>query len=1058
MQPRHVPSLLAIAGELRRSGAYTDAVPFYRRALEVEANHPEARMGLALATIGSGDAQGFADIATLIANGSARVVPWDELARLGAASPPSPSRSLLLERIEALPDGTAPAPMLALAVEDAVERGRGEHARALIDRVGSSSEPVDDPEALRRLALAASGSASQRAWAERYATRCVQLFTQALPVQWPRRTAGNAIRVAYLIAPGRPLQIAGQSIDPSAYFEYVLAAHTRDQSVIVAFIVDDTRPDASSVRALRDVPVASIGNAPDATLARALGEGDYDVLIDLAGMAAGTGALLAARGARSTWTVAGLRDPNVAPLITHTLPAPESGEISALSLHRETVEAALATLCASAPWYRDRTTLAPDAMAALWRKTVAAHQAGNAEAALAGYDAVLAEQPPFAPALYLSGVLLRQRGAVDAAHRRLAEAIQAAPAYSEARAALANLRRERGDADGAALLCREGLAMSERDVVLWRALGLCELARHDAAAARDAFVRALELVPTDGDTHYNHGVALQTLHQREEALGAYQRALAFSPDLLAADFNIGVILQEQKRTDLAVAVFEKVLSRDPVHVMAYKALADTLLTARRVDDWLQVFARFEAACPKALALVAQALEAYQYRGDFAALDRYLDRLRQDNFTPQSETDLADCLEQILFLMLYFDLEPSVHFGLYRAYDAVAGRVYGAPLSRPPVRRPGRPRIGYLSGDLCNHVMGKMMWEAIRHHDRDRFQIFCYSSGGASDEVTEQFRRFADRFESIADLSERVAAERIAGDDLDLLIDLSTHTKNARPGVLALKPARVQITHIASAGALGLRAVDFKLTDAYCDPPENQAYLLETLLPVDGCVYPYRHVAPAASHPFHREQLQIRTDRIVIGAFVNPQKLSQRCLSLWREVLEKLPDALFAISPLSREAGAVYMRLFTAANIPVGRVIVLPQGRDDAEGQARYSVLDFALDPLPYGGVNSTLEAIDMGVPVVTLRGRKHGERTSASILTNLGATQTIADSGSAYVDIAVRLATDPTFAGEVKAAIRTGIASSPLTDMRAHTRSLERAYVKALQQRYPEALAASGDG
>jgi predicted O-linked N-acetylglucosamine transferase (SPINDLY family) len=1013
-------------------------------------------MGLALATIGSGDAQGFADIATLIANGSARVVPWDELARLGAASPPSPSRSLLLERIEVLPDGTAPAPMLALAVEDALERGRGEHARALIDRVGSTSEPVDDPEVLRRLALAASGSALQPAWAERYATRCVQLFTQALPVQWPRRTAGNAIRVAYLIAPGRPLHIAGQSIDPSAYFEYVIAAHTRDQFVIVAFIVDDTRPDASSVRALRDMPVAAIGNAPDAALARALGEGDYDVLIDLAGMAASTGALLAARGARSTWTVAALRDANVAPLITHRLPAPESGEVNALVLHREAVEAALATFCASAPWYRDRTTLAPDAMAALWRKAVAAHQAGTAEeAALAGYDDVLAEQPAFAPALYLSGVLLRQRGAVDAAHRRLAEAIEAAPAYSEARAALASLRRERGDADGAALLCREGLAMGERDVVLWRALGLCELARHDAAAAREAFVRALELAPTDGDTHFNHGVALQTLHRRDEALGAYQRALAFAPDLLAADFNIGVILQEQRRTDLAIGVFEKVLSRDPGHALAYKALGDTLLAARRIDDWLRVFARFEAACPKALALVAQALEAYQYRGDFAALDRYLDRLRRDDFTPQNETDLADCLEQILFLMLYFDLEPSDHLGLYRAYDAVAARVYGAPLPRPPARRAGRLRIGYLSGDLCNHVMGKMMWEAIRHHDRDRFEIFCYSSSGASDEVTEQFRRFADSFESVADLSERAAAERIAGDDLDLLIDLSTHTKNARPGILALKPARVQITHIASAGALGLSAVDFKLTDAYCDPPENQAYLIETLLPMDGCVYPYRHVAPAASHPFDREQMQISVDRIVIGAFVNPQKLSQRCLSLWREVLEKLPDALFAISPLSRETSAVYMRLFTAANIPVGRVLVLPQGRDDAEGQARYSVLDFVLDPLPYGGVNSTLEAIDMGVPVVTLRGRKHGERTTASILTNLGVNRTIADSGSAYVDIAVRLATDATFAAEVRAAIRTGIASSPLTDMRAHTRSLERAYFQALQQCCPEALAAA---
>jgi len=151
-------------------------------------------------------------------------------------------------------------------------------------------------------------------------------------------------------------------------------------------------------------------------------------------------------------------------------------------------------------------------------------------------------------------------------------------------------------------------------------------------------------------------------------------------------------------------------------------------------------------------------------------------------------------------------------------------------------------------------------------------------------------------------------------------------------------------------------------------------------------------------------------------------------------------------------------LLSAANIPLQRVIVLPQGRNDEENQARYNVIDFTLDPLPYGGVNGTLEALDMGVPVVTLCGKKHGERTSYSILENLGVRETVAASGSEYVDIAVRLATDATFASEVRAAIRAGLASSPLTDMRTHTRNLERAYVTALQLRYPEALAASNDG
>jgi predicted O-linked N-acetylglucosamine transferase (SPINDLY family) len=108
--------------------------------------------------------------------------------------------------------------------------------------------------------------------------------------------------------------------------------------------------------------------------------------------------------------------------------------------------------------------------------------------------------------------------------------------------------------------------------------------------------------------------------------------------------------------------------------------------------------------------------------------------------------------------------------------------------------------------------------------------------------------------------------------------------------------------------------------------------------------------------------------------------------------------------------------------------------------------------MPYGGANGTLEALGMGVPVVTLVGAKHGERCGYSMLANLGAMQTVAASGSQYVEIAVRLATDPAFTAEVRAAIRAGLDASPLTDMVAHTRSLERAYVRALETRYPAAL------
>jgi len=150
-----------------------------------------------------------------------------------------------------------------------------------------------------------------------------------------------------------------------------------------------------------------------------------------------------------------------------------------------------------------------------------------------------------------------------------------------------------------------------------------------------------------------------------------------------------------------------------------------------------------------------------------------------------------------------------------------------------------------------------------------------------------------------------------------------------------------------------------------------------------------------------------------------------------------------------------VQMASAAGITADRLVFLPQGRDENENQARYTVVDFVLDTLPYGGVNGTMEALAMGVPVVTLVGKRHGERSTYSILANLGVLDTVAHGGREYVDIAVRLATDDTFMGRVRNAIRANLGQSALTDMVSHTRHLEAAYLRALAERAPEALAAA---
>src|SRR5437868_1900477 len=187
--------------------------------------------------------------------------------------------------------------------------------------------------------------------------------------------------------------------------------------------------------------------------------------------------------------------------------------------------------------------------------------------------------------------------------------------------------------------------------------------------------------------------------------------------------------------------------------IAYKNLSESLIAARRYEEWLANFREFERRCPDTLPLAVYALQAGQFLGDFALVDRYLDGLRKEAFVAANDAELVDCLEELLYLLLFFDFEPVDLLSLYRTYDAAAQHVYGKPM---PLRvRPATApiRVGYLSGDLRDHVMGKMMLPVLEQHDRDRYQTYCYSLSDSEDDVTARFRSVASSYVSLAGLSE-----------------------------------------------------------------------------------------------------------------------------------------------------------------------------------------------------------------------------------------------------------------------------------------------------------------
>jgi predicted O-linked N-acetylglucosamine transferase (SPINDLY family) len=1034
--PQHVASRLALAEASLATGDAAGAKLAAVQALALAPNDARARTFLLIADAALADAGAGADwraIASAVkdkpailgAPARARLIA-QALDRTGGA----PGREALVETLVSMLDRVPLELLGSLADALAVQTPAVDSAVAGVFAEATRRDVTPrSAESWRRLALAAERAgdvAAKQEFAARYAHDCAFIHAPTMPVLWPRRTAGDALRVAVLIGPRADERTRA-----------ALSALARPD-IEVTLVVLAPQDDAVALTAtLPFVPKAlvGLGAQPDPATARMLPVRDPDLLLDVAGLAADAGPWVAQRAGRTVVSLADLETPLVDQRI-----APDASVLAAL-LERIDRHAG--------------TAMPASALSEQFSAGLRAQQAGDEEAAKAAYDAVLAEQPAYAPALQFRARLAWDAKDLKAAARDLAAAMAAAPGNAEVVIDASRLAIERDLAPLAVAIVREGLARIPAHPRLTAALGHALLKLGDGGAAVEAFQHAMALDPLSADLHYNLGVAHQFAGNQEAAARSYQHALAFDPGLVDADFNLGILFQHEGRMAHALEAFQRVLALDPTRAAAWKNQGEVLHATGRVRQWAASQRRFEQHCPTSLLLAVQSLEFHQLNADFAAVDRVLDGLRLERYRADDDNTLVDALEELLYLLLFFDIDPPTVHRFARTYDVAAKHVYGVPL-RPRVRKPGRLRLGYLSADLRDHVMGKMMWEAVSRHDRERFDVSFYAIAPRRDDWTAKFEGIATAFRDLAGLTDRAAAQLIAGDDLDVLVDLQTHTRHARPGILALKPARVQITHVASAGTLGLSAIDWKLTDAYADLPESQESQLEPLLAMGGCVYPFRTVEPSAAPAFRRRALRIPADAVVVGAFVTPMKLSRRCLTLWKEFADRVPAALFAFSPLRTDFRDAIVKLMGAAGIAKDRLTFVPQGADEADNLARYRIVDLVLDPMPFGNVNGTIEPLAMGVPVVTLVGKRHGERTGYSILTNLGVTTTVAQSGREYVDIAERLATDAAFMREVREAIKARLPGSILADAETHTRNLEAAYVVALAKSAPDALTSAG--
>jgi protein O-GlcNAc transferase len=581
--------------------------------------------------------------------------------------------------------------------------------------------------------------------------------------------------------------------------------------------------------------------------------------------------------------------------------------------------------------------------------------------------------------------------------------------------------------------------------------GALLFARGDFDAAARSFDEAAKQKPAWpapllalGHVHFHTG-------RYADAQQAFERALALDANSIEALGNLGLTLQRRSRWSVALAHLQRARALAPTDVRVWFALRTSLLLLGRVEEAVEDFLRFEPGAPLSAELVTTGLMFSRFIGDPAYEAKYLPLALEWPY----RSDQADLAAVTVSRAQYCDLPRETLLKLYREYDRLQqqNRSRFEPIAlarRAALATSGRMRIGYLSADFRAHVMGRLMREVLAAHDSARVSLYLYSLAPEvnEDQLTGQFRGLCERFVNLAERDDHSAALAIAGDEVDLLVDLMGHSSFSRPGILLWKPAPVIITHLGYHGCVGLRQIDFKLTDALADLPDAASFQIEAPLALGCCVLPVRRLSsalrPAPAATAMRAELGIAHSAIVFGAFVSLLKLSPRCLTLWRDILQRVPRSLLAFSPGSASEQSLYRRRAAGFGIDPERVVFIPRAADEAGDRARYGLIDVVLDTMPYAGGDTTAAALDMGVPVVTRVGERHAERMGLSLLGHLGVTDTVARGDAEYVAIACRLANDAGWRSEVAAKIVDKFAHSDIADTRRYAACLEDAYTHAL--------------
>ena len=659
-------------------------------------------------------------------------------------------------------------------------------------------------------------------------------------------------------------------------------------------------------------------------------------------------------------------------------------------------------------------------------------QLGRVAEARRHFENALRLDPAFADAMFNLGVLDLQGNDLAQARQWFERTLARSPAHVEALINLGVVLEREQRLDDAIGTFRRALeidpGMAQAHGNLAHALAL----QGNFEAAREQYLAALRLAPHLLEAHEGLALACSALGYFKESISHLREVLRAEPANRAALESLANALFETQALDEAESVAQQAIALDPAAAAPYGLLADIYIVR---DDLERAIAILESGFDRTAAVSLLAKLAFQLR-------RVCDWKRWSTvWTSLDSKREADAGSVSPFSLLCEPLTAEQQLAHARKWAAAQFASAKAVRFSQDRLRHERLRVGYFSSDFYEHATAYLLAEVLELHDRARFEIFAYSYG--PDDRSPMRARLQQACEHFIDLAHEPddrAARRIAGDQLDILVDLKGYTMGARTAVLARRPCSVQVSWLGYPGTMGADFIDYLIADPFVVPPEHERFYAERILRMPHCYQPNDRKRAIAA-PLTRPAYGLPQEGFVFCCFNQCYKITPEVFACWMRLLNRIAGSVLWLLEDNRWARANLQEAACAQGVSPDRLVFAPK-LALADHLARYRVANLALDTLPYGSHTTASDALWAGCPLVALCGEAFASRVAGSILTACGLAELVTTSLDDYEKLVERVASDQRYRDELAAKLASGRLEAPLFDSAAFSRGLERLYQK----------------